>query len=218
MSLTRTFAVLIASIVTLSVGGAGLGYAIGRYIPDYYRSVFANGHEPHFDPISVGVGLGATQGLGAGVIVGLITIAIFFWRESRVHGVVRESRERNVSYQHRTRVPLCMFVVVASLLVLGVCAVVSFFAGMAVEQISSYRRQYQKELAVVEPILESDEAFSKIILEEQSHGGVYIHGEVDSLNDLAQLRQQVIEAISRSRVEESFYVVVSHSALDDDGL
>ena len=42
--------------------GAGIGAALGAMVPSYYRSVFSAGDDPSFDPLSVGIGLGLTQG------------------------------------------------------------------------------------------------------------------------------------------------------------
>lgn len=57
------------------VGGAGLGalvgYGIGAGAPGYYHTVFG---DPNLDPVQVGVGLGTTQGLGAGFVLAAIFI------------------------------------------------------------------------------------------------------------------------------------------------
>ena len=63
------------------LGGGVLGYLIGRLLPGYYRSVFPQGTEPHFDPIAVGIGQGIPQGIAAGVGIALILVAIKAWHE-----------------------------------------------------------------------------------------------------------------------------------------
>lgn len=57
------------------VGGAGLGalvgYGIGAGAPGYYHTVFG---DRTLDAVQVGVGLGTTQGLGAGFVLAAILI------------------------------------------------------------------------------------------------------------------------------------------------
>jgi len=51
--------------------------------PDYYRGVFHAVNNPDFDPISVGVGLGLTQGIFAGLLVGCVVVFTVAWYRSR---------------------------------------------------------------------------------------------------------------------------------------
>ncbi len=57
------------------IGGAGLGmatgYGIGIVAPGYYHTVFG---DPNLDAVQVGLGLGITQGLGAGFVLAAILI------------------------------------------------------------------------------------------------------------------------------------------------
>jgi hypothetical protein len=63
-----------------SVGGA----ALGAFVPDYYRSVIPGSDRPGFDPLAVGIGLGLTQGIMFGAVVGLALAAMYYWHHSRV--------------------------------------------------------------------------------------------------------------------------------------
>ena len=75
-----------AVFATGSLGGllgALLGAALGSFSPGYYRSVFSNGDSPNFDPVAVGIGLGLTQGVVFGTLVGLALVAMFYWYRSR---------------------------------------------------------------------------------------------------------------------------------------
>lgn len=58
--------------------GAIAGIALGAFAPDYYRSVFARGGSPGFDPIAVGLGQGLTQGLAGGAAIGLVLALLYF--------------------------------------------------------------------------------------------------------------------------------------------
>jgi ABC-type antimicrobial peptide transport system permease subunit len=63
--------------IFLGCGGGGaflgglLGALIGGLLPDYYHAVFRN---PGLSALEVGIGLGLTQGLGAGLVVGAIIV------------------------------------------------------------------------------------------------------------------------------------------------
>jgi len=47
---------------------------LGKFAPGYSRGVFANGNSPTLDPVQVGLGLGITQGLVGGAIIGLLIV------------------------------------------------------------------------------------------------------------------------------------------------
>jgi len=64
--------------------GGVVGRALGVYSPSYYRSVFETGKDSQFDPVAVGTGLGASQGLILGALVGLGLVALLIWREIKL--------------------------------------------------------------------------------------------------------------------------------------
>ncbi len=84
MTIRSAIATIAACTAMLAVIGGGTGWALGTFAPGYYRSVFRNGNEPSFDPVSVGVGQGLTQGTSGGVAVGLVVVALFIWRDTRL--------------------------------------------------------------------------------------------------------------------------------------
>ena len=57
-----------------SVVGAILGAGIALFIPGYYRAVFDAVDDQAFQPLPVALGLGLTQGLFCGLVVGSIAI------------------------------------------------------------------------------------------------------------------------------------------------
>lgn len=83
--ITATKAIALAAGCALAGGGAGaaLGFALAKVAPGYYRSVFSSGDRPDFDPEAVGLGLGATQGVVAGLLVGLAIACMLAWFNSR---------------------------------------------------------------------------------------------------------------------------------------
>lgn len=79
MTIQRGFAIAAASsLIGGSLGALG-GWLLGRIAPDYYRMVFPL--RPNLDPLQVGLGLGATQGVAAGLIVGVAIVATVAWYE-----------------------------------------------------------------------------------------------------------------------------------------
>ncbi|MHC4404759.1 MAG: hypothetical protein ACYTG0_34340, partial [Planctomycetota bacterium] len=69
--------------IVLALVGLGVGFALGKYVPEYYRSVFPGGRDPQFDPVAVGIGQGLTQGLLLGVVTGLVLVAVLCWYKTR---------------------------------------------------------------------------------------------------------------------------------------
>lgn len=87
MTFLRAGIFLLITTILCGVGGAAVGWMLGRYQPGYYRFVFPRSVDrPDFDPVAVGVGLGVTQGLAAGLIVGcviIISVSFFGYLSSR---------------------------------------------------------------------------------------------------------------------------------------
>jgi len=81
MKIRSAIATIAAFTLILAVIGGGIGWALGTFAPGYYRSVFRDGNQPWFDPVSVGLGQGVTQGTAGGVVVGVIVVALFIWRD-----------------------------------------------------------------------------------------------------------------------------------------
>jgi hypothetical protein len=78
------FAVVCFTGLVFSIAGTLLGYCLGTFAPDYYRSVISGGRLPNFNPRDVGVGLGCTQGLIVGLLAGALAIVLEAWRRWRV--------------------------------------------------------------------------------------------------------------------------------------
>jgi hypothetical protein len=64
--------------------GGGVGYALGKHYPNYYRIVFRVDPKAEFDPVAVGLGLGISQGMIGGAAVGLAVVAIVAWYRTRL--------------------------------------------------------------------------------------------------------------------------------------
>src|SRR5262249_35847708 len=84
MTIRNAGLTIAAWTVMLAGIGGSIGWALGTCKPGYYRSVFRNGNDPEFDPVSVGIGQGVTQGTAGGTVVGVIVVALFVWRDVRM--------------------------------------------------------------------------------------------------------------------------------------
>lgn len=82
MTVVRGFLITIASGVGFGIVGGLLGYALGKFAPDYYRIVFRIPRQLDLDPAHAGLGLGATQGLVAGLFIGLVIVLAVAWCDS----------------------------------------------------------------------------------------------------------------------------------------
>lgn len=83
MNLPRAVSVVVGSIVVGALAGAGVGFVLGKFLPDYYRNLLVHGREPGFDPLAVGIGQGLTQGLVGGALIGVVLVAILAWHDVR---------------------------------------------------------------------------------------------------------------------------------------
>lgn len=81
--LLRSVGIVFLTAIGGGVLGVVVGALLGRFVPGYYRSVFARGDAPDFDPVAVGIGQGLTQGVGFGALVGCVLVGLHYWYRSR---------------------------------------------------------------------------------------------------------------------------------------
>ena len=84
MTVLRGFIITTTSGVFFGGLGALVGYALGRFAPDYYRIAFKIPPEFPYDPAQAGLGLGLTEGAVIGLIVGLVIVVAVAWYNSRI--------------------------------------------------------------------------------------------------------------------------------------
>lgn len=84
MTVARGFMITIVSGIACSLMGGLLGYALGMFAPDYYRTVFHIPPGVALDPAQAGLGLGVTQGLAVGLFIGLVVVVAVAWYNSRL--------------------------------------------------------------------------------------------------------------------------------------
>lgn len=83
MKLLRGFIITITSGVEFAHVGALTGYSLGLIAADNYRMVFRMPPEISIDLAQAGLGLGATQGLGPGILIGLVIVVTVAWYNLR---------------------------------------------------------------------------------------------------------------------------------------
>lgn len=83
MNVAKALLLTIVSSVVFTLIGGAVGFGLGRFVPNYYRTIARNGDEPGFDPLAFGVGQGVTQGLVAGITIGIALVVILGWLDSR---------------------------------------------------------------------------------------------------------------------------------------
>ena len=79
MTARQAFNLVISTTLAFTTIGGLIGFFLGRFLPNYYRSVFSRGHDLDFDPLAIGVGQGLTQGITAGSIIGVLLVFIVAW-------------------------------------------------------------------------------------------------------------------------------------------
>jgi hypothetical protein len=79
----RAMATVAACGIAFAAIGTAIGYAVAVALPDYYRSVFHGRSQPDFSPTDVGIGLGCSEGLIAGAVVGCVAALALAWRRHR---------------------------------------------------------------------------------------------------------------------------------------
>ena len=75
MSTGRVVVTVGVSLVTGGVLGGLIGFLMGTFIPNFYRSGMFGGGETT-DPIATGTGLGISEGLGLGFLLGVLIVCV----------------------------------------------------------------------------------------------------------------------------------------------
>jgi hypothetical protein len=100
---------------------------------------------------------------------------------------------------------------------LGGCFGLGLFYGLMRGTEEGYRRQYQQERELVEPILAKEPAFAEVAIHRRSNGGIYLLGQVPTAQDYSRLRESVIRAVGEPRAKEILLAVDARSG-DIDSL
>ncbi|HEY7308651.1 MAG TPA: hypothetical protein VH643_04725 [Gemmataceae bacterium] len=100
MTITKGFLIILLSGFAFGLGGGLIGYALAAIVPGYYRGTLSSGRESWFDPVEVGVGLGTSQGLLCGLVLGAVVVLALAWYNSR-----RNSLDVRLTSANRQELP-----------------------------------------------------------------------------------------------------------------
>lgn len=201
MTIPKAIVVVVTCALIVTAIGALMGGAIGAFVPGYYRSVFRGGHEPEFDPVAVGVGQGATQGIAGGVLVGMILVGIIAWRERRP-AVIGSTHDDSAAA--RTPRPWGWILIAAGvglLFAFGTFSV-GMLVGALIGEQGAYDRRYEEEKALIEEALASDPLIDRIVIEPRSSGGVKVSGSVRTQTEHERLHDFFAQALGEPRATE----------------
>jgi hypothetical protein len=84
MNVLKALATVVATAVVFGMAGTGIGMFLGKMAPSFLRHAVGSSAEEGLDPMELGIGLGLTNGLTWGLVVGILAVAILAWRESRL--------------------------------------------------------------------------------------------------------------------------------------
>jgi hypothetical protein len=203
MTILRAIAIVaICTLLAASIG-AGTGFGLGAFAPDYYRGVAVNGKEPWFDPISFGIGQGLSQGIVGGLATGLFLVATFSWRDVRLHGSAANPLPSDSDEAKSSLVAWRLFVFACLLLGFGLLLPAAGLVGIIIDGFSNNHHRYLEEGDAIARLVAADPAFSEIEILEDSRGGVYLSGDVATPADLARLRSAVVQAIGEGQAQKA---------------
>lgn len=84
MNVLKAMATIVGSALGFGVAGTGIGYFLGAYTPNFYRQTFPIRDPESFDALEIGLATGLVNGLIWGLVIGIFTVGILAWRESRL--------------------------------------------------------------------------------------------------------------------------------------
>jgi hypothetical protein len=90
----------------------------------------------------------------------------------------------------------------------GICFLICFIGGVgfAFGRLSAeggaYNKQYHEERVLIEPLLATDPAFSKVQCSARSNGGVALVGTVPTQADRDRLREWIVRFVGEKRADE----------------
>jgi hypothetical protein len=83
MNALKALATVVATAVIFGLAGTGVGVFLGKAAPSFYRQTVVIRDPESFDPVELGIGLGLTNGLIWGLVIGTLIVAVLAWKETR---------------------------------------------------------------------------------------------------------------------------------------
>ena len=174
MALKKAFGIVMLTAFTCALLGMGIGAALGQWAPGYYRTMFSIDSSTDFAPLQTGIGLGLTQGLFAGLLLGILVVAFMLWNENSL--IETDTDDKPVP-----RGKIRQMIRSMSGLILAVTFVASligaFILGSNInEHVHNLRAGYERDQVLL-PILQ-DERFPDVAIERISAGQISLTGHV----------------------------------------
>jgi hypothetical protein len=198
MTIRKAIATIICCAGLFAGIGAGAGFLLGRFNPQYYRGIIRVLRDADFNPVSFGVGQGFTQGLAGGALVGVALVAIFCWREIRLQRGTSESTQTVATSPHTRR----LFWIAAAILCGVLFLAVGTIAGLLIGESGAYHRRFLEERNLLQSGLSGNPALDQVKIVERSDGGIHLVGKVSTQADLENLRNIAVRALGESRGRE----------------
>jgi hypothetical protein len=184
---------------------AAIGATIATVAPEYYRSIFRNGHLPSFNPLHVGIGLGATQGVAAGIVISIAVLAMLSWRDiCAARAQVDKDSANTIPRPALWRVHTVWSVVTATSVVL--VSVTMFIFGAIVGQQQLYQSWTDQKLQKLSKILES-RSFEGVETDSSSAAQVYLEGTIKDIATRDKLREQLVITFGTEEADEMIWRV-----------
>jgi hypothetical protein len=92
MNVTKAVATIVGMAAGFGVAGTAIGALLGKVAPGFFRQLLPLRDPANFNPMELGIGLGLTNGLGWGLAVGILLVAIIAWKETRL--VRKEAQDK----------------------------------------------------------------------------------------------------------------------------
>lgn len=191
--------------ITFACVGAVIGATIGTVAPEYYRSVFRYGDLPNFNPLQVGIGLGATQGVASGIAISIAVLAILAWRDIRAARPEAEKDCPNKAHPSRSWTVHALWSVVTATSVILVAAV-TFVLGGIIGQQQLYQSWTDRKLDKLATILESGK-FEGVEADYSSAAQVYLTGTIKDSVTRDALRNQLVGTFGTEEADEMIWRV-----------
>ncbi len=201
---TALLIVLLWGIIFACVGSA-IGAAIGTVAPGYYQSIFRDGYSPEFNPLQVGVGLGATQGVVSGVAMSIVVLALLAWRDIRSSRPAMDSDAPIEDSRSRTWSVHVVWGIVTGVSVLIIGAA-TFILGAIIGQQQLYQSWTERKLDKLETILQPKE-FDGVDADYSSAAQVYLIGTIKDNVSRDSLHDQLVVTFGTEEADEMIWRV-----------
>ena len=196
--------VLVWGITFACVGGV-IGATIATVAPEYYRSVFRDGDLPNFNPLQVGIGLGATQGVASGIAISIAVLALLAWRDIRAARSKADRDSQSNTHSSASWTVHSLWGVATATSVILVSAA-TFVLGGIIGQQQLYQSWTDRKLDKLATILES-RTFEGVEADYSSAAQVYLTGTTKDSATRDALRNQLVVTFGTEEADEMIWRV-----------